>query len=89
MRFEWDPRKARINLRKHGVSFDEARSVFADRNALLWADPAHSDSEDRFAILGMSSSRRMLFVYHSYRADDLVRIFSARKATRGEIRNYF
>jgi len=62
IRFEWDPAKARENLRKHGVSFDEAKTVFADDNAILLDDPDHSADEDRFALLGLSAPLRVLVV---------------------------
>jgi len=83
--FEWDPRKAAANLRKHGVSFEDAQSVFADERARLIDDPDHSADEDRFLLLGLSSSLRLLVVAHCYRgAAGVIRIISARKATREE-----
>lgn len=89
LRFEWDLRKAAGNLRKHGVSFDEAQTVFADEHALLINDPEHSTQEDRFILLGVSLSTRLLVVVHCYRADDqVIRIISARKADRLERRQY-
>jgi uncharacterized protein len=85
LRFEWDPRKNRTNQRKHGVSFEEARSVFLDDNALLIDDPDHSGDEDRFVLLGLSSTLRALVVCHCYRArGDVIRIISARKADPSE-----
>jgi uncharacterized protein len=90
LRFEWDPAKARINLRRHGVVFSEAASVFLDERALLIDDPDHSEAEDRFVLLGLSSSLRLLIVCHCYRAEGgLIRIISARKADRQEHRDYF
>ena len=87
--FERDPRKAALNLRKHGVSFEDAETVFADELAKLIDDPDHSDEEDRFVLLGLSSSLRILVVVHCYRADGgVVRIISARKANRDEQRQY-
>jgi hypothetical protein len=87
--FTWDPAQARANLRKHRVAFEEARSVFEDELALLIPDPDHSDDEERFVILGMSSSPRMLVVCHCYRAaDDEIRIISARRAIRSERLTY-
>ena len=81
LRFEWDSRKAEINRRKHSVSFEEAQTVFHDENALLINDPDHSDEEDRFVLLGLSQSLRILVVVHCYRIDDkVIRIISARKA---------
>ena len=89
LRFEWDQAKATVNARKHSVSFEEAQSVFADERARLIDDPDHSDDEDRFILLGLSSSLRVLVVVHCYRSDDnVVRIISARKATREEQRFY-
>lgn len=88
-RFEWDPAKARENRRKHGVSFDEARTVFADDNAILLDDPDHSTDEDRFALLGLSAPLRILVVAHCYREGErVVRLISARKATRSERAQY-
>ena len=89
LRFEWDPRKAAANRRKHGVSFTEAETVFADEHALLLADPEHSDAEDRFLLLGLSSGLRMLVVVHCYRAGDtMIRLVSARRADPSERRQY-
>jgi len=89
LRFEWDPRKAEANLRKHSVSFEDAQSVFADERARLIDDPDHSADEDRFLLLGLSSSLRVLVVAHCYReAGGVIRIISARKATREEQRFY-
>ena len=89
LRFEWDPAKASVNARKHGVSFEEAQSVFADERARLIDDPDHSDEEDRFILLGLSSSLRVLVVVHCYRSQgNTIRIISARKATREEQRYY-
>lgn len=89
LRFEWDPGKAASNLRKHGVSFEDAMTAFADERARLINDPDHSADEERFLLLGLSSSLRMLVVAHSYRArGNVVRIISARKATSEECRHY-
>lgn len=89
LRFEWDPRKAAANLRKHGVSFSEAQAVFADEHGLIIDDPEHSAEEDRFILLGMSATSRLLVVVHCYRASDLViRVISARKADRTERQQY-
>ena len=89
LRIEWDPRKAAANRRKHGVSFEEAATVFADEAALLIADPEHSDQEDRFVLLGLSATLRVLVVVHCYReTEDVIRIISARKATRRERGHY-
>ncbi|MGH2601049.1 MAG: BrnT family toxin [Dehalococcoidia bacterium] len=85
LRVEWDRRKAAANKRKHGVSFEEAETVFADDHALLLDDPDHSDAEDRFVLLGLSAHFRVLVVVHcSRKADDVIRIISARKATKPE-----
>ena len=89
MNFEWDENKARINQEKHGVSFEEAKTVFDDADALQIFDPDHSESEDRFIMLGMSAVLRILVVCHCYRTnDDTIRIISARKATRNECSTY-
>lgn len=89
MRFVWDPRKARENSRKHGVTFEEAQTVFLDDYAVLIADPDHSEVEDRFLLLGVSSHLRVLVVCHCHReAEDLIRLISARKADRSERRQY-
>ena len=87
--FSWDDRKARENLRKHGVSFEEATTAFADEKARLKHDPEHSRGEDRFILLGFSAKLRMLVVAHAYRqAETEVRVISARKATRNERKQY-
>ena len=89
MEFEWDENKAQINKKKHGVSFEEASTVFDDADALQIFDPDHSESEDRFILLGMSAVLRILVVCHCYRAEDSkIRIISARKATRNESSTY-
>jgi len=85
----WDPQKATSNRKKHGVSFDEAATVFSDDNGLFIADPDHSNEEDRFVLLGMSWSRRVLVVCHCYRqSSDVIRIISARKANKSERAQY-
>lgn len=87
--FEWDESKAKSNLKKHGVSFEEAQSVFFDENARIVPDPEHSDDEDRFILLGISANIRILTVCHCYRQDEkTVRIISARKATNHEAKQY-
>ena len=89
IKFTWDEEKAKANMRKHNVSFEEASSVFADENARLKHDPEHSDEEDRFIILGFSSTLRILVVCHVYRqGDQIIRLILARKATRNERRDY-
>jgi uncharacterized DUF497 family protein len=85
IRFEWDPAKAAENLRKHRVSFEEAQSVFYDEFAVQFFDKAHAEDEDRFLMLGMSSGARLILVCHCEREEgDVIRIISARKATRHE-----
>jgi uncharacterized DUF497 family protein len=81
--FSWDPRKAASNERKHGVSFEEAVTVFGDPLSLTVPDPEHSETEDRFVVLGLSATSRPLVVAHVERGDD-IRIISARLATRRE-----
>ena len=89
VRFDWDPRKAEFNRKKHGVSFEEAKSVFLDEHAKLIDDPDHSEDEDRFVLLGLSSSLRLLLVCHCYRSrGTVIRLISARKATRDEMKSY-
>ncbi len=88
-RFEWDAGKAAANERKHGISFEEAQAVFFDDNARIINDSEHSQAEDRFVILGMSSRHRALVVVHCYRKDDaVIRLISARKATKRERAQY-
>ena len=83
--FAWDRRKARSNLAKHGVSFEEAQTVFLDEHARLIDDPDHSDDEERFLMLGYSLQERCLIVSHCYREDDsVIRLVSARHATPHE-----
>jgi uncharacterized protein len=87
--FEWDERKASANAKKHGVSFDEARSVFVDERGKLIGDPDHSEDEDRFVLLGLSSVLRLLLVCHCYRAEgNVIRIISARRASAHESKSY-
>ena len=88
LRFEWSEHKARANLSKHGVSFDEARTVFLDEDALLLHDAEHSEDEQRFVLLGLSSYLRTLVVCHCYQNDERIRIVSARKANRRELEQY-
>lgn len=90
IKVEWDKEKADTNLKKHKISFEEAKTVFYDPNALLIADPDHSEiKEDRFIIMGMSSKSKLLIVCHCYREnDEVIRIFSARKAEKSEINQY-
>ncbi len=89
IRFEWDPSKATSNLRKHGVSFEEALSAFYDEFAIQFDDEEHSASENRFLLLGLSAEARILVVCHCEReAGDLIWIISARKATKRESSHY-
>lgn len=89
MRFEWDPSKASSNVKKHRVSFEEARTVFYDDFAVQFFDEGHSGDEERFIMLGMSSNARLLVVCHCERAaGEVIRIISARGATRGEAAFY-
>ena len=89
MRFEWDPVKATRNLRKHGVAFSEAQSVFSDEHGLLLDDLGLASDDRRFVLLGLSSALRLLVVVHTYRdVDRTIRLISARKATRSERSQY-
>jgi uncharacterized DUF497 family protein len=89
LRFEWDARKAAANLKKHRVSFDEAETAFLDEEALVIEDPDHSETEDRFILLGLSVALRVLFVCHCVReSGSLIRIISARRANRTEQEQY-
>ena len=87
--FEWDSVKADLNYAKHKVTFEEAKTVFYDENAVLIADPDHSHiDEDRFIMLGLSSELHMLLVCHCYKENDRIRIISARKANLQEAKQY-
>ncbi len=89
LKFDWDEAKSRLNQKKHGVSFEEARTVFFDDFAVEFYDDEHSQSEDRFLLLGLSSSLRILMICHCLREDEsVIRIISARRATRKEQRLY-
>ena len=88
IRFEWDENKNRINITKHGLSFNEAKTVFYDTNAILFDDPDHSEDEDRFLIIGFTKSEKLCIVSHCYRQDDVIRLISARKATTSEASYY-
>lgn len=90
LNFIWDERKNTINKKKHKVSFEEAKTVFYDENALLISDPGHSDCEERFLLLGFCCSAKMLVVSHCYRENDTtIRIISAMKADKKERQQYF
>lgn len=90
IKFEWDENKNQINQRKHKITFDEAKTVFYDVEAIVIDDPEHSREEERFLILGFSKKANLLVVCHCYRDSDMViRIISARKATTAETRQYY
>lgn len=90
LKFEWDENKNAINKKKHGLSFEEAKTVFYDDNAMVIDDPEHSEQEERFIILGTSNKANLLVVCHCYRqSETVIRIISARKATRTETNQYF
>lgn len=83
--FSWDSKKNAANKKKHGISFDEAKTVFYDETAIRYYDPDHSEDEDRFLMVGLSQKLRILIVCHCFREEDsVIRIISARKATRRE-----
>ena len=87
--FDWDENKNKINLAKHGITFEEASTVFFDGRAILFDDPIHSAEEDRFLLLGMSETAKVCIVCHCYReSDTIIRIISARQATRKEEERY-
>jgi len=87
--FEWDAVKASQNKKKHNINFEEAKTVFFDENAIVIHDPEHSDNEDRFVILGLSAIARLLVVCHCLRYQNrVIRIISARKATKKESTQY-
>ena len=89
IRFEWDPKKSRLNKARHGVSFEEAKTAFFDEYARIIADPEHSGDEERFILLGLSIDLRVLVVCHCYRASDrIIRLISARKADPSERSEY-
>jgi uncharacterized DUF497 family protein len=88
--FKWDNKKDKTNKRKHGISFEEARSAFYDENAIQYFDPDHSDEEDRFILLGISYKLKVLVVCHCFRvSDSIIRIISARKADKEEEYEYW
>jgi len=89
LKFTWDERKSHSNLKKHGISFDEALTVFDDIHARLMPDPDHSEEEERFLLLGLSAGSRILTVVHCYRDEqNVIRIISARKSTKKEQDQY-
>jgi uncharacterized DUF497 family protein len=88
--FEWDERKSLLNKKKHGLSFEEAKTAFFDENALLIDDLDHSEDENRFILLGLSAKLRILVVCHAHRMDEqVIRLISARKASRHEQKQYW
>ncbi|MCK5165316.1 MAG: BrnT family toxin [Desulfobacula sp.] len=90
LRFEWDDKKDKTNTKKHGVSFEEARTVFYDEYAIQFFDPDHSEDEDRFLLLGMSFKLKTLVICHCFRQEEtIVRIISARKADKDEEQAYW
>ncbi|MGL4484648.1 MAG: BrnT family toxin [Anaerovoracaceae bacterium] len=90
LKFEWDDIKNEVNIRKHKISFAEATKVFWDNNSILFDDPEHSEYEERFLIIGITTSEKVCIVCHCYREDDdVIRIISARKATKFESVKYF
>lgn len=90
LKFEWDENKNRINKSKHGISFEEAQSIFYDDDALMIPDEKHSEEEERYIMLGFSVRARLLVVCHCYRySESVIRIISARKATKTESRQYY
>lgn len=89
MHFDWDENKNQINKKKHGIDFTEASTVFLDEKAILFDDPEHSEQEERFLLLGMSKTAKVCIVCHCYReTDKIIRIISARKATKKETERY-
>jgi uncharacterized DUF497 family protein len=88
--FEWDSKKEKANIKKHGVSFDEARTSFYDEHAVVFHDPDHSDEEGRFILLGTSYKLNTLVVCHCFREEEtVIRIISARKADKDESNEYW
>jgi len=87
--FEWDKQKEKANIKKHGISFEEARTSFYDENAIQFYDPDHSEDEDRFILLGTSYKLNTLVLCHCFREEEtVVRIISARKADKDEVKSY-
>lgn len=90
IRFEWDENKNQLNKVKHGIDFNEAATVFFDENAIMFDDPEHSMEEERFLILGITKHENLCIVSHCYRGkDNIIRIISARKATKNETKTYY
>lgn len=90
LRFEWDENKNAVNIEKHGLSFEEAKEVFDDNNAILFDDPDHSIGEERFLIIGMIKSQKICIVSHCYRdGGNVIRLISAREAVKSEKETYW
>jgi uncharacterized DUF497 family protein len=88
--FSWDDRKSKTNQKRHGVTFDEAQTVFFDEGAIEYFDPEHSEVEDRFLMLGLSYRLRILVINYTFRKEETeIRIISARRATKKEQRAYY
>lgn len=89
LKFEWDENKNRKNIKKHGIPFEEAKTVFFDENAIEYFDKNNSNEEERYFMLGFSNHLRLLLVCHCFRKEEsIIRIFSARKATKNESKHY-
>lgn len=88
MKFEWDENKNKVNKEKHGISFEDAKEVFDDDNAILFDDPDHSVGEERFLIIGEAATSKICIVSHCYRDNNVIRIISAREATKNEKKIY-
>ncbi len=88
MKFLWDEKKSKLNKFKHGISFEEAKTVFLDEYARLKHDPDHSIDENRYLLLGLSSSLKILVIVYTVIEDEIIRLISARKATRRETKQY-
>ena len=88
MNFEWDEQKNQGNTNKHGISFEEAKTVFYDENAIVFDDPEHSHSEDRFIIVGFCTQGKLLLACFCERSEDIIRIISARKLSKTEIAHF-
>lgn len=87
--YEWDENKNQANIKKHGVSFEEPKTVFEDKESILFNDESHSDDEERFLLIGFSFKLKLLFVCHCYRENEtVIRIISARKVTKLEAKEY-
>ena len=88
IKFEWDENKNKVNIIKHGISFEEATTVFSDEESIIIVDERHSNEEERFLLIGFSYKFNLLVVCHCYRENDCIRIISARKATKKESKTY-